>query len=206
MKNLKTILIGVFTITSITLSAQNQQNNRNHNTVSKKTEAKNDKRTITVTQPSRNEAKKINTSQIKYRKDKPEVVAVRSTNKPKMDVINYNNKNYYYDSGNYYRRYNNNYVKIAPPSGLRVKVLPRGYISISINNRKYFYFEGVYYSPSNNGYIIETPPVGTIVYALPADYEKVEINGEIYYEYNGILYERIRYNGERAYEVVGYLD
>ncbi len=74
------------------------------------------------------------------------------------------------------------------------------------NNNYYFYFEGTFYLKSGNEYVVETPPIGAIVYALPADYEKVELDGNIFYEYNGILYDRVHYNGERAYQVIGYLD
>jgi hypothetical protein len=95
---------------------------------------------------------------------------------------------------------------VAPPVGLSVRLLPEGSLRIVIGNRSYFYFEGVYYITAGDGYVVETPPVGAIVYALPADYERVEVNGELYYEYNGILYSKVNYQGDRAYQVVGYLD
>jgi len=216
MKTIKILLIAAIIISSISVEAQNKQNSERRSTKGVTTQSKGNQnsqknkgtseRSITVTtQPSKT-YNKVDKSKVTYKKSEPKVVAVRSAGHSQMKEVSYNNRNYYYNSGVFYKKYNNNLVKVSPPSGLRINILPEGYVRVAINNRNYFYFEGTFYLRSNNEYIVETPPVGAIVYALPIDYEKVELNGQIYYEYNGILYERIHYNGERAYQVVGYLD
>ena len=90
--------------------------------------------------------------------------------------------------------------------GLHINILPVGYIIVTINTGTYFYYEGTYYISSGNEYTVVNPPIGAIVYAIPVDYEKVIVDGNTYYEYNGILYSKIYYNGERAYQVIGYVN
>ncbi|RKD92398.1 DUF6515 family protein [Mangrovibacterium diazotrophicum] len=212
MKARKFLLIVALMIATVAVNAQSRNNGQNQKSAKQTTQQKqssknnsSSQRTVTVqSQPS--SAKNVSRSQVSYRKSTPTVVAVRSQNQMNAQVIKKDNKEYYAQSGVYYRKYNDNYIKVAPPVGLNVQVLPQGSLKIVIGNRNYFYFEGVYYQSSGNGYIVETPPVGAIVYALPADYERVELDGQTYYEYNGVLYSRVSYQGERAYEVVGYLN
>lgn len=212
MKTIKFLLIAIIIIASVSVNAQNTERRNDSKRRTTQTTKKTDKRsssstrTITVNTQPKKTVNKVERSTVTYKKQEPKVIAVRPDNHSGMKEVAHNNKNYFYKSGIFYRKYNNNLVKVAPPSGLRINILPEGYVRIAINNRNYFYFEGTFYLKSNDEYVVETPPVGAIVYALPADYEKVELNGEIYYEYNGILYERIHYNGERAYQVVGYLN
>ena len=212
MKTTGFLLIAIIVIASVNVNAQNSERRNDTRKQTTQTTKKTNKRsssstrTITVNSQPAKTVNKVNRSNVTYKKQEPKVVVVRPDNRSGMKEVAHNNKNYFYNSGVFYRKYNNNLVKVAPPSGLRINVLPEGYVKVLINNRNYFYFEGTFYLKSNNEYIVETPPVGAIVYALPADYEKVELNGEIFYEYNGILYERIHYDGERAYQVVGYLD
>lgn len=211
MKTFKFLLIVTITIASLSVNAQNTERRESKRVTTQSTKKTNKKsaastKTIIVkSQPAR-VVNNVDRSVVTYKRQKPKVVVARPNKHPAMKTVVHKNKDYFYKSGIFYRKYNNNLVKVAPPSGLRINVLPQGYVKIAINNRNYFYFEGTFYLKSNDTYIVETPPVGAIVYALPADYEKVELNGEIYFEYNGILYERVHYNGERAYQVVGNLD
>jgi len=206
------LLTAALVIASVSVNAQsrNDKNNKNskQTTSTQKTDNKTTQtsRTITVQSQPAKTVNQVSRSQVSYKKTTPKVVAVRTQNRSNMKTVKHNNKDYYYDSGAYYRKYNNNYIKVAPPIGLSIQVLPQGSVQIAINKRNLFYFEGVFYQHSNNGYVVETPPVGAIVDGLPADYERVELNGELYYEYNGILYSRVRYSGDRAYQVVGSLD
>ena len=48
--------------------------------------------------------------------------------------------------------------------------------------------------------------MGTVIYELPEDYERVEIDGYSFYEFSNVLYEKIQINGERAYEVIGFIE
>lgn len=45
-----------------------------------------------------------------------------------------------------------------------------------------------------------------MIYELPEDYERVEIEGNSYCEFSNVLYEKIQINGERAYEVIGFIE
>ncbi|MBT29691.1 MAG: hypothetical protein CMO01_08510 [Thalassobius sp.] len=201
-------------ISTSSLFAQNKGNSHNksansskHNTTqSSKQNTNNGGKTITIDSKSKNNspAIKANKTQVNYRKSNPQVIAKRDDGSLKS--VSHNNRSYYYDRGVFYNKNNNNMVKTAPPVGLRLNVLPSGFLTINFGNSAYFYFEGVYYERYGNEYVVAEPPVGAIVYALPADYEKVEIDGIVYYEYNSVLYSRIRINGELAYEVVGYLN
>lgn len=154
------------------------------------------------------QALNIRNDQVNYRRNEPKIEAIRDRgNNRLMEKYVINNNEYYGNKGFYYKRINNNYVKVAPPIGLRINVLPIGYINVVLGGQTYFYFEGTYYLNSmNNYYEVVKPPVGAIVYALPVDYEKVNVNGLIYYEYNGVLYQKIYYNGDKAYQVSGYVN
>lgn len=121
------------------------------------------------------------------------------------DRFRYNNLDFYGKNGIYYRNWNNNFVRYAPPVGFRINILPKGFITINIGNNPYYFYEGVYYTRNNSYFSVVEPPVGAIVYALPSGYEKVEYYGEQYYEFAGVLYEKIYHRGDRAYQVVGYL-
>ena len=127
------------------------------------------------------------------------------TNRPQMRSIAYKNQQYYYNSGIYYRYYNNNYVRIAPPFGLRISILPAGYVNITMGNQMYYYYEGAYYTGYPDNYVVVTPPMGAIVAALPVNYERVNVNGAIFYEYNRTLYQKVFINGQPAYQVAGYV-
>jgi hypothetical protein len=213
MKMKSILLIAALVIASVSVDAQVRNSNSNRKSEKQQAQitqrsktSKGEGRTVTVQSQPAKSINKVNRNQVEYRSKKPKVVAVRSQGYSNASVIKKDNKDYYYQSGSYYRKYNDNYVKVAPPVGLSVRLLPEGSLRIVIGNRSYFYFEGVYYITAGDGYVVETPPVGAIVYALPADYERVEVNGELYYEYNGILYSKVNYQGDRAYQVVGYLD
>lgn len=213
MKSQQILLMAALVVASLTGNAQARNNGQNTKSEKQKTEQKTDSkkqtvdsRTITVQSQPEKPLNQVNRSQVNYRTKTPNVVAVRSQANPNAKIIKHGNNDYYMQSGSYYRKYNDNFIKVAPPLGLNISVLPQGSLKLVIGSRNYFYFEGVYYQPSTNGYIVEKPPVGAIVYALPADYERVDLNGQNYYEYNGILYSRVSYQGERAYQVVGYLN
>jgi len=213
MKTKSMLLIAALVIASVSVNAQTRNSNSSRKNDKQTTQttqrgktAASSGRTVTVQSQPAKSVNKVNRNKVTYRSKNPKVVAVRSQNHANAEVIKKDNRSYYYQSGSYYRKYNDNYIKVAPPVGLSVRVLPVGSLRIVIGNRSYFYFEGVYYQPSGNGYVVETPPVGAIVYALPADYERVEMNGELYYEYNGALYSKVSYQGDRAYQVVGYLN
>ena len=213
MKTNMMLLTATLVIASVSVNAQSRSDKNNSRSKKQTTEntrttqsTRSSERTITVQSQPAKPVNNVSRTKVTYRNESPKVVAVRSQSHAGAKVIQHDNKDFYYQSGTYYRKYNDNYIKVAPPRGLSIQLLPEGSLRVSINQKNYFYFEGVFYLHASNGYVVETPPVGAMVYALPADYERVEVNGVLYYEYNGILYSRVHYNGERVYQVVGYLD
>ena len=117
----------------------------------------------------------------------------------------YNNTRFYGYNGIYYRQWNNGYVRFNPPIGFSINILPVGSISINIGNRPCYFYEGIYYERYNNGYQVILPPIGTYVYALPSGYERISYQNQLYYEFGGVIYDKVYYQGENMYQVVGYL-
>ncbi|MCU7548322.1 hypothetical protein OCK74_04310 [Chitinophagaceae bacterium LB-8] len=52
---------------------------------------------------------------------------------------------YYYDYGYYYRPYGSSIQVVAPPLGIRVSVLPRGYRPIYMGSDVFYYSNGIFY-------------------------------------------------------------
>ena len=152
--------------------------------------------------------KKVNyrvpSKSVKYKKGKRKVESVRKL--PTKTVVKYKGNNYYYSNNKYYIYSRGAYINIAPKIGFRIKMLPKGYKTVNHLNRRYFWANGIFYYQVNNEYEVVEPEIGTIIYELPNDYSKVTIDGFSYYEYSNVLYEKIQYNGTRAYEVVGFID
>jgi hypothetical protein len=73
-------------------------------------------------------------------------------------------------------------------SGMRLRALPHGYLSIRIGGRPYYYYEGVYYEPAPEGYSVVAPPVGATISSLPAGATGISINGTIYFYAGGAFY------------------
>jgi hypothetical protein len=119
----------------------------------------------------------------------------------------YRKNNYYYHGGFFYRNTNNIYHVIAPPRGIKIKVLPVGYRKIMIGNRPHFYFQGVYYKQVGNEFETVEPEVGTIVPDIPQDVaEQVTVGGESYYEFANVLYKSVETPAGTQYQVAGELE
>jgi hypothetical protein len=190
MKNLRKIYIAtaalVFTIAT-TQNAIAQNRNKNTKTVT----AKRDYKHV----PSKN---------VNYANSRKKVVAVRSI--PNRTVIKHNGSNYYYSGNRYYSYSSGRYIPIAPKIGFRITTLPAGYQRLQYRNTNYFWYNGIFYTGSTNSYQVVQPEIGTVINELPADAERVEIDGYTYYELNNVLYEKTQVNGQRAYEVIGFVE
>ncbi len=111
---------------------------------------------------------------------------------------------YYYSGGSFYRPYGSYFEIAAPPFGLHVNILPRGYWPLRLGGYPYFYFNGIFYRQSNNDYEVVQAPVGADVPSIPRDSKAMVIDGEKYYEYNGTYFkDHIKPNGELWYTVEG---
>ena len=75
------------------------------------------------------------------------VIAYSIFNTWRPVIIVYNNVNYYYDDGTFYRRHANkiDYEVVAPPIGARVAELPSTYEEIVLDGNLYYKVDNVYY-------------------------------------------------------------
>ncbi|PZR25949.1 MAG: hypothetical protein DI535_16055 [Citrobacter freundii] len=121
-------------------------------------------------------------------------------------IYPYRGINYSYYGGHYYRPYGSYFQLVAPPVGISIGILPRGYRTIYAGSIPYYYYGGTYYRPGKkvNTYDVVDAPIGASVPELPEDAKVVVINGQKYYELDGTYYkEDIRDNSEIWYTVVG---
>jgi hypothetical protein len=118
--------------------------------------------------------------------------------------VHFNNYNYRYNHGYYYRPYGSSFQLVIPPFGLRIATLPYGYRSFYIGPHPYYFYNGTYYRPYANEYEVIAPPLGAVIDELPPGAKVKVIDGQKYYELNGTYYkEEINDNDELAYKVVG---
>ncbi|MBI3235814.1 MAG: hypothetical protein HYZ42_17550 [Bacteroidetes bacterium] len=115
----------------------------------------------------------------------------------------YNGRNYFYQNGRYYHYRNNNYIVIAPPSGIRLSILPIGYHRLLLGSSVYYYYFGTYYREVDHQYITIRPMIGSIVPELPEyNVDEITIDGVTYYEYDHMLYKPIVTSTGVQYEVI----
>jgi hypothetical protein len=112
---------------------------------------------------------------------------------------------FYYTNGLYYTNYGNYYGLVAPPFGLTLGLLPRGYWGLNFGGFPYYYYSGVFYRSTNdNQYQVVEAPIGAEIPNLPNDAKPIVINEQKLYEYLGTYYkEVIDVNGKRRYIVQG---
>jgi Family of unknown function (DUF6515) len=122
-------------------------------------------------------------------------------------IIPFGGLSYHYYSGHFYRPFGSYFRIVAPPIGIHISILPRGYRQIYVGGFPYYYYGGTYYrrlDNKNDDYEVVDPPLGASVPELPKDAKVVVINNQKYYEYEGTYYkEDIRDNSGIWYTVVG---
>lgn len=117
----------------------------------------------------------------------------------------YGGNPYYYNAGFFYGYYGGYYRPLFPPFGLRISILPVGYMPVYIGPYVYYYYNGIYYRQYGTAaYEVVDAPMGAVVSSLPQGARPVVINGENLYELNGTYYKgSIEPNGNEIYTVVG---
>lgn len=128
---------------------------------------------------------------------------------PKTSIaLKHRGMKFHYHGGKYFRHYAGNYINVQAPLGIRIKVLPRGYVTFFIGRKAYYYSDGVYYKQGNSGrnYEVIEAPIGAIVQRLPLFAERIRINNQSYFECNLAIYSKIRSSYGTAYKVVGHLE
>ena len=121
-------------------------------------------------------------------------------------IVHYHNNPYYFHAGVFYIPRAGAYIRVVPPAGIRLAVLPVGYRRIVIGSAAYFYYNGVFYTPvPGNEYVVVEAPVGAVVESIPSDAAQIELEGQKCVEYNGVIYRPIYRDGTKYYEVFGKL-
>jgi len=119
-------------------------------------------------------------------------------------VIPYRGIHFHYSNGFYYRPYGGYFRVVAPPIGIHINILPRGYKRIYVHDVPYYYYGGTYYRKGDDRYEVVQAPLGASVPELPNGAKVVVINNQKYFELDGTYYkEEIRDNNEIWYTVVG---
>jgi hypothetical protein len=69
---------------------------------------------------------------------------------------------YFYSRGLFYRPGPRGYMVMRGPIGARVRVLPPGFVSLSIGGSPFFFYYGTYYrmDPVRRDYVVVNPPPG----------------------------------------------
>jgi hypothetical protein len=121
-------------------------------------------------------------------------------------IVPYRGVSFHYSNGYYYRPYGNYFRVVAPPVGIHINILPRGYRRVYVQDVPYYYYGGTYYRPGSRAdqYEVVEAPLGATVPELPNGTKVVVINDQKYFELDGTYYkEEIRGNDEIWYTVVG---
>ena len=121
-------------------------------------------------------------------------------------IVPYRGISFHYSNGYYYRPYGGYFRVVAPPIGIHINILPRGYRRIYVRDVPYYYYGGTYYRPGAGAdkYEVIEAPLGASVPELPNGAKVVVINEQKYYELDGTYYkEEIKDNDEIWYTVVG---
>jgi hypothetical protein len=85
-----------------------------------------------------------------------------------------------------------------PGLGLRVHILPVGYLTVRVGGARYYYYDGLYYNNVGGEYVLVSPPVGAFVKVIPSDFHVIIINGKTYYTDNGVYYILTRRHGYKV--------
>lgn len=122
--------------------------------------------------------------------------------------IDFGGQRYHYSQGRYYKRFNDDFRMVPPPHGIRVTIIPRGYLTLMVAGIPYFYYEGVYYRhyETDRYYEVVAPPMGAIVPELPGyGVRTLYIDDKTVLEYDNILYKPIVTRYGVQYKVIGML-
>lgn len=72
--------------------------------------------------------------------------------------------------------------------GHAVKVLPKGYVKLSVHGVPHFFQAGVFYRQVGVNFSVVAPPIGAIIPALPHGYATVSVHGRRYFLLQSVYY------------------
>jgi hypothetical protein len=99
---------------------------------------------------------------------------------------------YYFADGLFYAAYGDYFGLVAPPFGLTLGFLPRGYWGFNWGGYPYYYYSGVFYKPTEDKkYQVVVPPVGAEVPSIPKEAKAIVVNDQKLYEYLGTYYKEV---------------
>ncbi len=100
---------------------------------------------------------------------------------------------FYFHQGIYYTKRDNSFVIVRPMRGIRVRVLPVGFRTITVGPRNYYYYYGTFYTraSSSDDFVVVDAPEGAVVDALPDGYQIKNVNGKEYYEIEGVYFAEV---------------
>jgi hypothetical protein len=115
---------------------------------------------------------------------------------------------FYFHQGIYYTKRDNSFVIVRPARGIRVRILPVGYRTITLGPRNYYYYYGTFYTraSSSDDFVVIDAPEGAVVDALPDGYQIKTANGKEYYEIDGVYFAEVdapEFEDGIGYEVTG---
>ena len=122
----------------------------------------------------------------------------------KVKAIKYRNRNYYFHSGLYYRKINNQYTIVRAPIGIRVTILPSAAARIVVRTKPYYYYFGTFYvKQKDSTFETVNPPIGAKVEILPDGLEEIKYNGETVYKLEDTYFKpELTEEGQLVYKVI----
>lgn len=128
-------------------------------------------------------------------------VVVRTLPK-RTTVVVHRKINYRFHNGRFYKPYNNGFVIVNAPLGIRIKTLPPGYRKFRWRKRHFFYSSGIYYAQQTDGsYEVINPEQGMMVDTLPEDHEIITEGDTEYLKVGNVYYTKVDENGKNQYKV-----
>ncbi len=120
-------------------------------------------------------------------------------------AIPFENKEYYYNEGDFFMYNGGRYILIAPPIGLTIENISDDAVLLEQVAPDIYYQNGIFFKKIKGRFEVIKEQLGAIIYNLPPNTAVVTIGEKAYYEYLGVLYEKVLVNKEEGFVVVGEL-
>ena len=90
---------------------------------------------------------------------------------PDHRTFHFHNDPFFYHGGHFYHHHNNGYIRVRPPIGLRLDILPDGYSRVYFGGMPYYYYDDTYYDyvPAEKVYIVVDKPAAPASAVLTYD-------------------------------------
>lgn len=182
MKRLKSLIMATAVVLLVIGSIQTTEAQRKHR--------HRGKRVVVVHRPHRTVV--VRKAHVRYAA-LPRWGAVVTTVPTGAVVVRSRKNPFYFHQGIYYAKRDNSFVIVRPARGIRVRVLPVGFRTITVGPANYYYYYGTFYTraSSSDDFVVVDAPEGAVVDALPDGYEVKSMNGKEYYEIDGVYFAEV---------------